>query len=154
MFFPDMQLAAREMIRVLKPGGRIATSVWNVAEKNFWITATMGAINRNIDLPLPLPGAPGMFRCAKDGLMEDIFRQAGFKNIAVTEVIGQLNCRTADVYWNVMNEVAAPVVAALSNAGDALREKIKTEVFRAIHERFRGEPVQISGSSLIIYGEK
>ncbi len=30
MFFPDMLLAAKEMIRVLKPGGRIATSVWNV----------------------------------------------------------------------------------------------------------------------------
>ena len=33
MFFPDMQLAANEMARVLKPGGRIATSVWNVPEK-------------------------------------------------------------------------------------------------------------------------
>ena len=35
MFFPDMLLAAKEMVRVLKPGGRIATSVWNVPEKNF-----------------------------------------------------------------------------------------------------------------------
>lgn len=35
MFFPDMLLAAKEMHRVLKPGGRIATSVWNVPEKNF-----------------------------------------------------------------------------------------------------------------------
>src|SRR5260221_2918159 len=38
MFFPDMQLAAKEMVRVLKPGGKIAASVWNVPGKNFWIT--------------------------------------------------------------------------------------------------------------------
>ncbi|HUR67119.1 MAG TPA: class I SAM-dependent methyltransferase, partial [Chitinophagaceae bacterium] len=37
MFFPDMQLAANEMLRVLKPGGRLATSVWDGPEKNIWI---------------------------------------------------------------------------------------------------------------------
>jgi len=34
MFFPDMLMAAKEMARVLKPGGRIAASYWWVAEKN------------------------------------------------------------------------------------------------------------------------
>ena len=65
MFFPDMLLAAKEMMRVLKPGGRIATAVWNVPEKNFWVTAIMTSINKNMQLPPPPPGAPGMFRCAK-----------------------------------------------------------------------------------------
>jgi ubiquinone/menaquinone biosynthesis C-methylase UbiE len=53
MFFPDMLLAAKEMVRVLKPGGRIAASVWDGPEKNFWVTATMGAINRNLQLLPP-----------------------------------------------------------------------------------------------------
>jgi ubiquinone/menaquinone biosynthesis C-methylase UbiE len=75
MFFPDMLLAAKEMARVLKPGGRIATAVWNGPEKNFWITAAMGTINRNMELPPPPPGSPGMFRCAKDGLIADLFQR-------------------------------------------------------------------------------
>jgi len=40
MFFPDVLLATKEMVRVLKPGGRIAAAVWNGPEKNFWVTAS------------------------------------------------------------------------------------------------------------------
>lgn len=154
MFFPDMLLAAKEMARVLKPGGRMAASVWNVPEKNFWVTATMGAINKNMELPAPVPGAPGMFRCAKEGLMADIFKQAGLKNISVTEVPAKMNCGTAEVYWNVMTEVAAPIVAALSNADEALKNKIKKEVIKNINEKYPGGNIKVDASALVIYAEK
>ncbi len=154
MFFPDMLLAAKEMTRVLKPGGRMAASVWDTAEKNFWVTATTRAIAKYIDTPDPLPGSPGIFRCAKEGLMAGIFREAGLKNITVTEVTGKLDCQTADTYWNVMTEVAAPVVAALEGADEALREQVKMEVFRAVHHRYPGQPAVFEGNSLVICGEK
>jgi ubiquinone/menaquinone biosynthesis C-methylase UbiE len=154
MFFPDMLLAAKEMARVLKPGGRIATSVWNIPEKNFWVTAIMGTINRNMQLPPPPPGSPGMFRCAKDGLMTDLFSKAGFKNISITEIAGNLNCQTSDVYWNMMTEVGAPIVAALSKADDAMKEKIKREVYEIVNQKYPDGSVQIEASALVIYGEK
>jgi ubiquinone/menaquinone biosynthesis C-methylase UbiE len=154
MFFPDMLLAAKEMARVLKPGGKIATSVWNVPEKNFWVTAIMGAIKRNIELPVPMPGAPGMFRCAKDELISGLFRQAGLKNIYQKEVTGQFNCKTTDVYWKAMNEVAAPVVAALGNADEATKENIRREVYLQVNKRYPKGEVIIDSSALVIYGEK
>ena len=154
MFFPDMLLAAKEMARVLKPGGRIATSVWNVPEKNFWITAILGTINKNMELPPPPPGAPGMFRCAEKNLISDIFLQAGLKDISVKEVAGKMNCRTADVYWNSMTEVAAPVVAALSNADDFMKTKIKNEVFQKVTEKYPDGNVMIDSSALVIFGKK
>ena len=86
--------------------------------------------------------------------MSDLFRQAGLKNISVKEVTGKLNCRTADVYWNVMNDVAAPVVAALSKADDKVKEKIRKEVFQAVQTKFDDGNVIIDSSALIIYGEK
>jgi len=154
MFFPDMLLAAKEMFRVLKPGGKIATSVWNVPEKNFWITATMGTINKNMELPAPPPGAPGMFRCAKDGLIADLFSQAGLKNITQKEITGKLNCQTTDTYWIMMTEIAAPIVAALSKADEATKEKIKREVYHAVDQRYPAGDVMIDSSALVIYGEK
>lgn len=154
MFFPDMLLAANEMVRVLKPGGKIATSVWNVPEKNFWVTAIMGTINKNMELPPPPPGSPGMFRCAKDGFISDIFSQAGLKNISQTEIFGKLNCKTSDAYWGMQTEVGAPIVAALRKANDDMKEKIKIETYAALSQKYPDGNIIIDSSALIIYGEK
>ena len=89
MFFPDMQLAANEMFRVLKSGGRIATSVWFNPEKNLWMTGLMAIIKKNIETPPQDPDAPSMFRCTKPGLMKSLFEKAGFKNINEKEVSGK-----------------------------------------------------------------
>ncbi|MCW9066049.1 MAG: class I SAM-dependent methyltransferase [Ignavibacteriaceae bacterium] len=154
MFFPDMLLAAKEMARVLKPGGRIAASVWNVPEKNFWITAIMGTISRNIELPPLPPGSPGMFRCAEDGFMSDLFSKAGLKNISLYEIAGKLNSKTTDVYWEMMTEIGAPIVAALGSTDDAVREKIKTEVYQVVSEKYPDGNVIMDSSAIVIYGEK
>lgn len=153
MFFPDMQLAANEIFRVLKPGGRIATSVWNIPEKNFWVTATMGTIMRLMELPPPPPDLPGMFRCAKPGRMKEIFNTAGFTNYAEQEVTTQLRTGTPERYWNMMTEVGAPIVAALSNADDTMRQKIKKEVFDLIARHYPGN-VAIDGSAILITAQK
>ena len=154
MFFPDMQLAVNEMYRVLKPRGRIATAVWNVPEKNFWVTAIMGTINRNMELPPPPPGAPGMFRCAKEGLIAGMFREAGLKHVSEKEVSGQLRAGTTDNYWNMMTEIGAPIVAALSKADAAMRSRIQSEVYDLVNQKYPDGKVHIDCSALVIYGEK
>ena len=154
MFFPDMLLAAKEMIRVLKPGGNLAAAVWNVPGKNFWVTAMMDAINKNMSLPVPLPSAPGMFRCAQEGCMTDLLHEAGLKNVSVKEVQGQLKAKTVENYWHVMNDIAAPVVAALSTADSAQKEKIKREVFETVSQRYPDKNILVESSALVICGEK
>jgi ubiquinone/menaquinone biosynthesis C-methylase UbiE len=154
MFFPDMLLAAKEMVRVLKPGGRISTSVWNVPEKNFWVTATMTSINKHIDVAPPPPGSPGIFRCAKDGFIADLFAQAGLKNITQKEISGKMNCKTADVYWSFMTEVPAPVVASLANADDETIAAIKKDVYQLIAKTYPESNVYIDASALVISARK
>ncbi len=154
MFFPDMLLAAKEMVRVLKPGGRIATAVWNVQEKNFWASGILNIINKNIQLVPQPQGAPGLFRCSRTGFIADLFKQAGLKNISETEVKGKLHTGSAEVYWSFMTEVVAPVVAALSNTDNATKGKIKSEVFESINQKYPIGKVAIDSSALVIYGEK
>jgi ubiquinone/menaquinone biosynthesis C-methylase UbiE len=154
MFFPDMLLAAKEMTRVLKPGGRIATAVWGVPEKNFWITAIMGPLNKIMQLPPPPPGAPGIFRCAKEGLIADLFRQAGLKNISESEVVSKKYFGTIETYWSYMTEIAAPVVAALAKADEATKSKIKDEVFTCVAQKYPAGEVAIDSSAILITGRK
>ncbi len=154
MFFADMHLAAKQMFRVLKNGGKMATSVWNMPEKNFWVTVIMDAIGRNIEITPPPVGTPSMFRCAKNGLMEEILTKAGFQNIQIKEAVCKLRCLTADGYWNFMNDLAAPVVAALSTADDKTVQNIKEEVFAAIKQKFGVEEVVIDAGFLVLSGEK
>ena len=154
MFFPDMLLAAKEMVRVLKPGGKIATSVWNVLENNFWITAILETISRHMDLPAPLPGAPGMFRCAKEGLISDLFLQAGLKNIKQKEITAKMQFKTADIYWDMMTEVITLVVLALNNAEDDIKENIRKEVYHLLDQKYPDGNILMDSSALLIDGVK
>jgi len=154
MFFPDMLLAAKEMVRVLKPGGKIAVTVWNEPEKNLWAASVLSIVNKNMKVAPPPQGAPGLFRCAKSGLIPDLFKQAGLKNISETEVMGKLIPGNRKIYWNFMTEVVAPVVVALKNADCEMKVKIRSEVFNQIKQKYPNGALAIDSSAFVIYGEK
>jgi ubiquinone/menaquinone biosynthesis C-methylase UbiE len=154
MFFPDMLLAAKEMVRVLKPDGRIAVTVWSEPEKNLWAGTIMGAIQKNIHVEAPPPGAPGLFRCARRGLISELFEQAGLKNISESEVAGKLNIGNKKAYWNFMTDIAAPVVAALRNTDCDVLVKVRREVFNSMKHKYPDGEVSLDSNAFVIYGEK
>jgi ubiquinone/menaquinone biosynthesis C-methylase UbiE len=154
MFFPDIQLAAKEMVRVLKTGHRFCTTVWAAREGNPWLTIMMDAINSQLPLTAPAPGAPGIFRCATPGFMESVLTEAGINDIATREVKVTLKCKTADAYWRWMTEVATVVAAALSNADDTQKQEIKRQVYDTIAARYPEGDVNIEGTAIVISGTK
>lgn len=154
MFFPDMLLAAKEMARVLKPGGRIAVTVWSEPEKNLWASAVMSIVNENMKVTPPPEGSPGLFRCAKRGLIPGLFEQAGLKNIVENEVSGKLMPGNKKIYWNFMTEVVAPVVAALNKADCKMKVNTRNDVYNWIKQKFPDGALAIESSALITYGEK
>ena len=154
MFFPDMQVAANEMYRVLKPGGRMAISVWGAPDKNFWYTAMIDVVNKYIELPQLPTGAPGMFRCSKAGLMTDIFANSGFKHLGEQELTGKVDFIDADTYWQNRTDVSESVIAALAKMDETTIEAIKNDVYAVINANSTNRRALLDFGTTIIYGEK
>ena len=152
MFFPDVLGSARELARVARPGARVTTAVWGAPEKNPWATTIMSTIGKHVDLPVPPPGAPGLFRCAAPGYMAGVFREAGLRNVTEREVAVPALFDDANQYFTFMNEVAAPVVAGMALAGEATRAKIKDAVIALVGGP--GKPVRLDATAIVITGEK
>jgi ubiquinone/menaquinone biosynthesis C-methylase UbiE len=154
MFFPDMQVAAREMYRVLKPGGILSASFWGPPAQNFWITGIIGIINKYVQPAPPVPGAPGMFRCAPPGLIAGLFSNAGFSNISEQTVTGKGDYADTDTYWQHMMDCAAPVVAVMTNSDEATKAAIKKEVYDLINANTTNGRALLDFGAIIITGHK
>ncbi len=81
IYFPDQQKALKEMLRVLKPGGKLAAIVYSTADKNKFFSIPVSIIRSRAKLPPPLPGQPGPFSLGAEGVIEKAFADAGFINV-------------------------------------------------------------------------
>ena len=77
MFFPSPVDAIREMLRVLKPGRKLALAVWHFAERNPFHYSLLRVIDRYVDSPPPAPDALDAFRYASPGKLRKVLTEAG-----------------------------------------------------------------------------
>jgi SAM-dependent methyltransferase len=64
MFFADPPAAFRHLADALIPGGRGDFAVWASPEQNPWMSGARAIVARHVDVPPPVPGAPGPFALA------------------------------------------------------------------------------------------
>ncbi len=86
MLTVDPEAAAREIRRVLAPGGRTALAVWDEPDRNPWTTIPSGVMVELGHAPRPDPQAPGMFALAGEGRLSELLQDAGFTDVSVSPV--------------------------------------------------------------------
>lgn len=95
MLTVDPPAAAREIRRVLRPGGHAALAVWDARERNPWAEIPSRALVELGHTEPPDPNAPGPFSLAEDGRLAELLEDAGFTEVEVEAV--HLERRTESV---------------------------------------------------------
>ena len=105
MLVPQVATAFREVARVLRPGGRAAVAVWAEPDRNDWLTAHGRAALQLGLIERPPPDAPGPFRLAAEGALEELFTAAGL--VATVEDV-QLTWRASslDEWWETTRDLS------------------------------------------------
>ena len=145
MFFPDVAKATAEFARVLKPGGRVCSSVWAGPGENPWTTIAMQAIAAEAVLAPPDPDGPGMFRCAAPGYVSALYQAAGLRDVAEWDVGVELVTDSPAQYWEMISEHVSLAVAALAQAGGSARERIAKAVIAKVSTYEHDGQVRIPG---------
>lgn len=116
MFFPDPLQGLREMHRALKPGGGICTVVFSAPQANPCVAILMATALEHAGLPPRDPFQPGgLMSLGKPGRLDELFKAAGFRDVATTKMDAPFRLPSARHYLDFIRASASPIQQILAN---------------------------------------
>ncbi|HLI70554.1 MAG TPA: class I SAM-dependent methyltransferase, partial [Ktedonobacteraceae bacterium] len=134
IYFPDQQRALGGMRRALKPGGRVAALVYTTAENNMFFSLPVSIIRRRAQLPPPLPGQPGPFSLGTPGVLEEVYRQAGFRDVQTRVVAAPLYMSSAEECVRFERESFGALHQMLTGLSETERASVWEEIASALRK--------------------
>ena len=90
MFFAEPVAAFTHLRRLLKPSGRIDLAVWGPPAENDWMAEGMAVARAHVEMPAPVPRAPGPFAFEDVDYLREVLGGAGFRQIDIGALTGLL----------------------------------------------------------------
>lgn len=120
MLFPDPLQGLKEIHAALKPGGGVCTMVFSRPETNPCIAILMSTACRHAGLPPRDPYEPGgLLSLGKPGLIDELFRLAGFNDVATTALQAPWRLPSVQDYIDFVRTAAGPVQQILKKLDTA-----------------------------------
>lgn len=130
--FPNPDLALREAFRVLKPGGRVAFSVWDQPERVIGLGVLYEAIREHGSMDVGLPTGPNFFLFSSQEHSIRALHQAGFDSSTFRTVPQVWRSTDPDKLFEMLAtgtvRAAATLRAQSSGARKAIREAVRQKI--------------------------
>lgn len=122
MFLPNPLAGLSGIRRVLKPGGRFCSIVFAGPDTNPCIRILMTTAMRHAQRQPRDPFAPGsLFSLGKPGLIDTLFQDAGFRQVATTRMDAPFRMNTTQDYLTFIRASAAPITDILAQLDEGAR---------------------------------
>ncbi len=148
MLVANPAAALAETRRVLRPGGRVALSVWGAPERNTWGSIGGMILVQRGYMQLPEPGAPGVFSMASEERTRALLEGAGFVAVRTEEVPVRFAFRDIDDYERWLIDVAGPFAIVLRGLPEGEREVLKAKLAEAFVPFATDGGYELPGSAL------
>lgn len=155
MFFPSPVDAVREMLRVLKPGRKLALATWHFAETNPFFYTLQRVIERYVDSPPPPPDTPDAFRFASPGLLRDLLAEAGAT--APSERLLKFKIEapvSVEEFWTLRYEISEKLREKMAMLSGAQLIEVKRESLEALRPFSTDRGMSFPAEVLIVSGTK
>lgn len=155
MFFPSPVDAIREMLRVLKPGRKLALAVWDFAERNPFHYTLQRVVDKYVDSPPPAPDAPDAFRFASPGKLRDVLAESGAK--APSERLLQFTIQapiSVEDFWTLRCEMSEKLRGKLATLSSAQFSEVKGEILEVLRGYSTEGGMSFPAKVLIVSGAK
>lgn len=150
MLIIDREAAAKEIRRILRPGGSAAFAVWDRPDRNPWATIPSQAMIALGHTEPPDPSAPGMFRLGADGELSELLESAGFIDVDVQPVALRREYRRAQDYIDETVEMSPLLGRAYGELDEAQRREIAERITDGLAEFTAADgSIVLPGSSLV-----
>ena len=152
MLVPEKLKALTEMNRVLKPGGRLLSSVWSDIRHN-QIWDITGSVIESFTGTNPMLQDPGPFSMADVNIGLEELKKAGFPDAKVTTVDKTGKITTAAMAVKGITE-GLPVWMAISQKDPSLPAKVQAALELELVNRLGDHPFQSSLQALVFETNK
>ena len=155
MFFPSPVDGVREMLRVLKPGRKLALAVWHFADRNPFHCVLSRVMERYSESPAPAPDAPDAFRFAASGRLRRVFDDAGA--IASSERLLHFAIEASmsvEEFWALRIEMSEKLREKLATLSPEQSSEAKRDALEAIRPYSTTRGMSFPAQVLIVSGTK